>query len=771
METTMKIRCISCLVAILGCAMPAVAQDEGPARFDGHAVVRAKVDSVRTLQTMLALSPDCWSESIGIGSLDFRMPPGTMDALRASGIEFEVLIKDVQVLIDAENAWHETHPWSPEDQDTVEGGLAGEENPFFDDYRRTNDIHAYLEGLMATYPDLITRELAGSSVEGRPIWAYVITAPTDNLKAGICINGMQHAREWISPMTCCWLMTELLENYDSNAEVANLLDDLEWHMIPVLNPDGYEHSWDDYRLWRKNRFDNGDGTFGVDLNRNWDANWGGDGASGNTNSDVYYGTAPFSEPETRAIRDWINDHPNISAHVDVHSYSQLMLYSYGYVDGIPEGADGTCLESLAVDMVDAIYTSEQKSYTPQPAHDLYIASGTAQDWTYDGANCLSYTIELRDTGEYGFILPADQIRPTGIENFLAFRRLGNAVRDRLYVALPGGWPGGLEAGSPTAVVVDIAQTWDRTGSIASASVRYRVNGGSLESTTMSDDGGGRYTATIPAVECGDVVTSFIEVIGASGSTSTWPTNGDTLDSIGQESTVFFIDNFEEDLGWSVANDADLADGAFERGLPLGGGDRGDPASDYDGSGQLYGTNLLDGNTDVDGGGTELTSPLLDGSQPGSELVYARFFSNNNGGAPFQDVMTVEISGDGGGSWSTLEVIGPDGQEAAGGWYQKRWSLNDVPGIGESAQVRVRFRAEDINDGSVVEAAVDDVRIEVSDCAPGIPGDLDGDGTVDGMDLSTLLGNWGLCGPPCPADLNGDGRVDGVDLSTMLGNWG
>ena len=767
----MKIRFTSCLLATIACAVPALAQDEGPARFDGHAVVRVELDSIRELQTMLVLSPDCWSESIGVGSLDFRIPPDRMDALRASGIEFRVLIEDVQVLIDAETAWHADHPWSPEDQDNVEGGLAGGENPFFDDYRRTNDIHAYLEGLMETYPLLITREQAGTSVEGRTIWAYVLSSPTDNEKAGICINGMQHAREWISPMTCCWLMTELLENYGSDDEVTALMDELEWHMIPVMNPDGYEHSWDEYRLWRKNRFNNGDGTFGVDLNRNWDANWGGDGASGNTNSDIYYGTAPFSEPETRAIRDWINAHPNISAHVDVHSYSQLMLYSYGYVDGIPEGADGTCLESLAVDMVDAIFTSDAKSYTPQPAHDLYIASGTAQDWTYDGANCLSYTIELRDTGEYGFILPADQIRPTGIENFLAFKRLGNAVRGRLYVALPQGWPGELEAGSPTTVVVDIAQTWDRTGSIADASLRYRVDGGAWQSGAMADTGGGRYIATIPAIGCGEFIESTIEVTGASGSTAIWPPNGATLESVGQESTVLFVDNFEDDLGWSVANDPDLVDGAFERGLPLGGGDRGDPAEDYDGSGNLYGTDLADGNTDVDGGGTELTSPLLDGSQPGSELVYARFYSNNNGASPFQDVMTVSISGDGGSSWNVLEVIGPDGPEAAGGWYRMRWPLDEIAGVGESDLIRVRFRAEDADEGSVIEAAIDDVRIEISDCAPSIPGDFNGDGTVDGSDLSTLLGNWGPCPAPCPADINGDGIVDGVDLSTLLGNWG
>lgn len=756
------------LLAVATTAIHALPQ-EGPARFDGHAVVRAEVDSIRALQTMLAISPDCWSESIGVGgSLDFRIPPDRMAALEASGVRFQVVIEDVQVLIDAENAWHENHPWVP--ADPGQGGLAGGDT-FFDDYRRTDEIHAYLETLMTAHPDLITRESAGESVEGRTIWAYVLTAPTDVEKPGICVNGMQHAREWISPMTCCWLMTKLLEGYGVDEEISVLLDELEWHLIPVLNPDGYEYAWDSFRLWRKNRFDNGDGTFGVDLNRNWDANWGGAGASGSTSSDIYYGTAPFSEPETRAIRDWILGHPNISAHVDVHSYSQLMLYSYGYVDDVPEGADGTCLESLAVDMVDAIFGFDGRSYTPEPAHDLYIASGTAQDWTYDGADCLSYTIELRDTGEFGFILPADQIRPTGAENFLAFRRLGDAVRNRLYVALPEGWPGEVEAGAPTTVPVDVALTADRGGAIAGVALRYRIDGGAWQEAETSDIGGGRFLATVPAIGCGEVIESVLDVTSPTGSVATWPTDGTTLDSIGQESLVLFVDDFENDLGWTVANDPELTDGGFERGLPLGAGDRGDPAADYDGSGSLYGTDLADGNTDVDGGGTELTSPLLDGSAPGSELVYARFYSNNFGAAPFEDVMTVSISGDGGASWNVLEVVGPTGAEASGGWYRQRWALEAIPGVGESELIRVRFRAEDLGSGSVIEAAVDDVRIEVTECEDQVPGDLNGDGVVDGADLSELLSRWGVCPAPCSADLDGNGVVDGADLSTLLSRWG
>jgi hypothetical protein len=204
-------------------------------------------------------------------------------------------------------------------------------------------------------------------------------------------------------------------------------------------------------------------------------------------------------------------------------------------------------------------------------------------------------------------------------------------------------------------------------------------------------------------------------------------------------------------------------------MPLGGGDRGDPTSDFDGSGQCYLTNPADGNTDVDGGGTELVSPLLDGSQPGSELVYARWYSNNFGGAPFEDVMQIDVSPDGGTTWLALETVGPGGEEAAGGWYQRRFDLNLLPGIGNTNTLRVRFRAEDTAGGSVVEAAVDSVRIERTACA-GNPSDINGDGSVNGKDLTILLGSWGACAG-CAADLNGDGIVDGADLTQLLGEWG
>ena len=133
-------------------------------------------------------------------------------------------------------------------------------------------------------------------------------------------------------MTGMFLADRLVESADTDPRVHALLSRAEIFVIPVVNPDGYFFTWSDSanRLWRKNRRNNGDGTFGVDNNRNWGYEWGGAGASTQTSSETYRGTGPFSEPETAAMRDFFNARPNIVSNIDFHSYSQLVLSPWAY---------------------------------------------------------------------------------------------------------------------------------------------------------------------------------------------------------------------------------------------------------------------------------------------------------------------------------------------------------------------------------------------------------------------------------------------------------
>jgi hypothetical protein len=164
--------------------------------------------------------------------------------------------------------------------------------------------------------------------------------------------------------------------------------------------------------------------------------------------------------------------------------------------------------------------------------------------------------------------------------------------------------------------------------------------------------------------------------------------------------------------------------------------------------------------------TTLFSPVLDGSGAESRVGYSRWYSNARGAAPNADVFRVLISNNNGTSWVPLETVGPGGAEADGGWYAKEFRVADF--VTPSAQVRLRFVAEDTGSGSLVEAAIDEVRIRILVCEASTPGDINGDGTVDGSDLAALLSTWGQNGA---ADINGDGTIDGSDLAILLSNWG
>jgi hypothetical protein len=156
----------------------------------------------------------------------------------------------------------------------------------------------------------------------------------------------------------------------------------------------------------------------VDLNRNWDANWGGPGSSGSQSSETYRGTAPFSEPETTALRELYLANPQIVSSIDYHNYGQYVLWPYGSTDELP--ADHELLTDIGVAMQSEIEAVHGELYKAGPAADtLYQFSGNSIDWAYDSQGVLAYTIELRPPGYPYFELPSAEIIPTCEENLPA----------------------------------------------------------------------------------------------------------------------------------------------------------------------------------------------------------------------------------------------------------------------------------------------------------------------------------------------------------------
>lgn len=148
----------------------------------------------------------------------------------------------------------------------------------------------------------------------------------------IWIDGGIHAREWISPASVTYIVNDIVENWDDQPEYIRNVD---WYVLPVHNPDGYEYTHRTDRLWRKNR-SNGGRCSGVDLNRNYGYKWGGKGTSQNTCTEIYSGRCAFSEPETAAVKRFFENNKNkFYAFLTFHSYGQYILHPWGYDDVVP----------------------------------------------------------------------------------------------------------------------------------------------------------------------------------------------------------------------------------------------------------------------------------------------------------------------------------------------------------------------------------------------------------------------------------------------------
>jgi len=333
------------------------------------------------------------------------------------------------------------------------------------------------------------------------------------------------------------------------------------------------------------------------------------------------------------------------------------------------------------------------------------------------------------------------------------------------------YPNGLpEQIPPTGAVIRVEVGGQNGGEPESGTGLLHVDEGSGFATlAMIQVEPNVYDATFPALECGGVVRFYFSAESSEAQEVNDPSNAPTTTYealVAVLIDVEFADDFESDSGWTVEN-VDLLDGGWERGVPAGGdvnpGDRGDPPVDADGSGQCYVTDNTGGNSDVDGGPTRLISPIIDASVLDDPIVqYARWFTNDDDDL---DAMVVEVSDDGGGTWTEVEIV--TGNTS---WVFTSFRVADH--VTPNDQLRVRFSVSDNPNDSVTEAGVDAFEVISVGCGEE-DGDVNGDGLVDFTDLVLLLANWGPCPDPpaqCVGDLDGDGNVSFTDLVEVLAAW-
>lgn len=423
-------------------------------------------------------------------------------------------------------------------------------------------------------------------------------------------------------------------------------------------------------------------------------------------------------------------------------------------------------------MEQAITTTNGVAYQAGLGVDqlLYTADGVMPDWTFGELGAQSWTIELRDTGVWGFELPSNQIIPTATEAFAGIKRLAHWAQQDGAIDVPAPIDAASDA-EPTPVRARIIAMHGGSVAPGGAVLHYRFGGGAYSEAPMIPLGGDQYEASIPAGDCGQTVEYFFVATLAGGGELRFP--GDAPTSVlSAEVAVIetaLADDFEDDAGWTTEVDG-ATSGAWQRGVPVNDGSWAyDPATDGDGSGSCFLTQNTTGNTDVDGGTVRLISPAFDLSGGGGlEYDYYLVLTDTSG----VDALRVEVSSNGAaGPWMLVAehtTSSPD-------WRQGSVSRSqlEAAGVVLTADMRVRFSANDGDPQTIVEAAVDGfLALRTGVCPEVCAGDLTGNSTVDVDDLNIVLSAWGVSVTPGDGeDLTGDGAVDVDDLNMVLSAWG
>lgn len=293
-------------------------------------------------------------------------------------------------------------------------------------YNSFGNIQDYIEKVAKRHPDIVTLQTMGNSFQGRRMKLVKISADPDAGNPIILIDAGIHAREWVAPAMALYIIHRL-----TNDAKRSELNGVDWYIIPVVNPDGYEYtrSSSANRMWRKTRSKSGSPCLGVDGNRNYGFKWAVSGVSKNPcNQETYAGPQPFSEPETQMVRNVMAANAKrLKLYVSLHSYGQYLVYPWGYTgDFLPK--EWQKLDSMANMVSDAVKRAGGQPFKVMSAGKWYPAAGGSDDYAFGAIGVpYSYTMEL--TNGYEFVFPEHLLRTVMPQFYEGFKEFGTQIRN------------------------------------------------------------------------------------------------------------------------------------------------------------------------------------------------------------------------------------------------------------------------------------------------------------------------------------------------------
>ncbi|KND86726.1 Metallocarboxypeptidase A-like protein [Tolypocladium ophioglossoides CBS 100239] len=308
---------------------------------------------------------------------------------------------------------------------------------WFNSYHPYQDHLQFLSDLQSQYPGNAELVTSGSSLQGNAITGIRFYGTGGRgSRPAVVFHGTVHAREWIASMVVEYFAYTLLSGYKTDDSIRALVDKYDFYLFPVVNPDGFLYTQSTNRLWRKNRQrTSGSSCLGHDINRNWPYKWDGPGSSTNPCAEDYRGESAGDAPETKALSSFLKQvkaSQGLKLYMDWHSYSQLFMTPYGYTcDAVPANNDD--YQRLAGGAVDAIRAVHGTSFQYGPiCSTIYQAAGSSIDYVNDVVSGdYGFAAELRDTGRYGFVLPPDQIVPSGEEALAGVKYLLQNMKSQI----------------------------------------------------------------------------------------------------------------------------------------------------------------------------------------------------------------------------------------------------------------------------------------------------------------------------------------------------